>query len=80
MKIKIFKGNSLSIRWSSQSKKIFNQLLLNNIYSYKVKVYDVFINSNFYNYNLPSTSVILFVEQFEHYFKASVKPKQLVRA
>ena len=64
----------------NRKKSYLNNWLLNNGYSYKTKAYVVFINSDFYIYNLPPTNAILFVGQLDRHFNTLVNMNQSVNA
>jgi len=59
-----------------RKRSYLHNWLLNNDYSHKVKAYVVFINSDFYIYNLPPTNTILFAGQLGRHFKALANANQ----
>lgn len=63
----------------NRKKSYLNNWLLNNGYSHKVNAYVIFINADFYIYNLPPTNTILFAGQLERHFNALVKASRSVK-
>ena len=64
----------------NRKKAYLNNWLLNNGYPHKTKAYVVFINPDFYIYNLPLTKSILFVGQLERHFKTLTNANESVNA
>ena len=64
----------------NRKKFYIHNWLLNNGYSHKVEAHVVFINPDFYIYNLPPTNAILFAGQLERHFKGLVKMNPSVQS